>query len=107
MPHSQDGHDRVYALLVQALVERIGCVPQELGPGRTFAELGLDSVSMLEVSLVLAEHVPDTVTLEDFAMSTSLGEAARIIGAASHTGTAPSAPSAPSAPVPEEAGDSR
>ncbi|MFF4223570.1 acyl carrier protein [Streptomyces sp. L500] len=101
MPHSQDRHDRVYALLVQALVERIGCVPQELGPGRTFAELGLDSVSMLEVSLVLAEHVPGTVTLEDFTLNTSLGEAARIIGAASHTGALPSAP------APEEAGDIR
>ncbi|MDT0448281.1 acyl carrier protein [Streptomyces hesseae] len=101
MPHSQDGHDRIYALLVQALVERIGCAPQELGPGRTFAELGLDSVSMLEVSLVLAEHVPGAVTLEDFTMSTSLGEAARIIGAGSHTGTDPSAP------APEEAGESR
>lgn len=101
MTDSPDGYDRVYALLTQALVERIGCAPRELGPDRTFAELGLDSVSMLEVSLVLAEHAPGAVTLENFTMSTSLGDAARIIGATSRTGTAPSAAAQ------EEAGDSR
>ncbi|MEV5380984.1 acyl carrier protein [Streptomyces nondiastaticus] len=69
-----------YETLTEALVTRIGVDPGQLAPERTFAELALDSMALVELAVALDEHAEAVFPLEGLSGLT-LAEAADLLSA--------------------------
>ncbi|GAA0366613.1 acyl carrier protein [Streptomyces olivoreticuli] len=69
-----------YETLTEALVTRIGIDPERLAPDRTFADLALDSMALVELAVALDEHTEAVLPLEDLNTLT-LAEAAALLDA--------------------------
>ncbi|WP_171165475.1 acyl carrier protein [Streptomyces sp. I05A-00742] len=67
-----------YEILTEALVTRIGIDPEQLAPERTFKELALDSMAMVELAVALDDHTGALLPLEDLS-SLTLAEAAALL----------------------------
>lgn len=79
MPTPQFTH----ADLERILVERIGLAAADVpsDPGATFAELGLDSLAVVEVQLAVQQEWAFTIPDEDAGLMTTLGEAIDYVNA--------------------------
>ncbi|MET9415805.1 acyl carrier protein [Streptomyces klenkii] len=69
-----------YETLTETLVTRIGIDPERLAPERTFAELALDSMALVELAVALGEHTDSLLPLEGLSDLT-LAEAADLLSA--------------------------
>ncbi|MCC3767633.1 acyl carrier protein [Streptomyces sp. UNOC14_S4] len=69
-----------YETLTEALVTRIGVDPERLAPERTFAELALDSMALVELAVALDGHADAGLPLEGLSTLT-LAEAADLLSA--------------------------
>ncbi|MGW1076143.1 1-acyl-sn-glycerol-3-phosphate acyltransferase [Streptomyces sp. NPDC002537] len=70
-----------YETLTEALVTRIGIDPERLAPDRTFGELALDSMAVVELAVAMDGHTEAPLPLENLAGLT-LAEAAALLDAA-------------------------
>ena len=64
----------IYPLIVSALTENFGLVADEIHPGANFNELGLDSLALVELSIIVQERIG--IQLDDVDKNATLAEIA-------------------------------
>ncbi|MFE1174031.1 acyl carrier protein [Streptomyces sp. NPDC058773] len=64
-------------LITSTLTETFDLDPAEVTPERTFEELGLDSLALVEMGLMLQERTG--ISLDDVPMRTTIGELAALM----------------------------
>ncbi|MGX1852268.1 acyl carrier protein [Streptomyces sp. NBC_01456] len=64
-------------LITTTLTETFDLDPSEVSPGRTFEELGLDSLALVEMGLMLQERTG--ISLEDVPLQTTIGGLAALM----------------------------
>ncbi|GAA2656380.1 acyl carrier protein [Streptomyces lunalinharesii] len=69
----------VYKHLTTLLTEKFKVPAQQIRPDATFADLGVDSLAIAELSLLLSERNGVEISDEDLKGSTTLAEAAHTI----------------------------
>jgi acyl carrier protein len=69
----------MYDILVRILTGRFRVQPELLSPDATLAALGLDSLFVVELSLVLERDPGVKIGLDELAEATTLADIARVI----------------------------
>ncbi|WP_052850441.1 acyl carrier protein [Streptomyces avicenniae] len=82
----------MYETLAALLIEEFGCEPDAVTPEATFRRLELDSLSLAELAVLVADRTGVLVEDSDLGLDTTLGRAAAEFTAAS---TVPFPPSPP------------
>ncbi|TSB25612.1 phosphopantetheine-binding protein [Streptomyces sp. NBC_01525] len=78
-----------YEKLADILVEELGQDRDDLSPSATFSEIGLDSLSLAELSVIAMDKTG--VEIEDLTPESTLAEAAALLDAAASGADAGSA----------------
>ncbi|MEU6719340.1 acyl carrier protein [Nonomuraea sp. NPDC046802] len=68
-----------YDLIAKELAQTFGLDPAEISPSRSFADLGIDSLALVELAVIVRAELGSQTDLTRIAPDTTLGEAADMI----------------------------
>ncbi|MFC4015881.1 acyl carrier protein [Nonomuraea purpurea] len=68
-----------YDLIAKELAQTFGLDPAEISPSRSFADLGIDSLALVELSVIVRTELGPRMNLSDIVPNTTLAEAADMI----------------------------